>query len=363
MISGVSAYSSAYAPYYAASAARGTQQTRQPFSVPASALRNEAAQSTRPAQPEQPVGDPVADAIGFSRDYPQLLLNQAYAPPPTQPAQEVLGRVQGASAGMQSSTGGDRATPGLGQEMENQAQGATGIPGDPGLLAAEGEEEPGASEGSGEAEDADGAEGGEGGEKKANGEELSREEQVQLTELKNRDREVRAHEQAHQAVGGPYAGGASYEFQQGPDGQRYAVGGEVSIDVSPEREPEATIAKMQQVKAAAMAPAEPSGQDRAVAAAATATEVQARGELSESTAAQAAGESGEAGDGQGGEGGEATGSENGGEGVEASSNPFVEKYQRQQRQGAVNPYAGAASNFGAGVFNLPDASRAIDIVA
>ena len=53
----------------------------------------------------------------------------------------------------------------------------------------------------------------------------------------------------------------------GPDGNRYAIGGEVSIDVAPvDGDPEATIAKMEIVKAAALAPAEPSAQDRKVAA-------------------------------------------------------------------------------------------------
>lgn len=36
----------------------------------------------------------------------------------------------------------------------------------------------------------------------------------QLTELKARDREVRAHEAAHQAVGGQYAGAISYVYQR-----------------------------------------------------------------------------------------------------------------------------------------------------
>jgi hypothetical protein len=55
-------------------------------------------------------------------------------------------------------------------------------------------------------------------------------EQLETTELARRDREVRAHEQAHAAVGGSYAGAPSYTYSRGPDGQRYAVGGEVSID-------------------------------------------------------------------------------------------------------------------------------------
>ena len=96
--------------------------------------------------------------------------------------------------------------------------------------------------------------------------ELSEEEQAQVKELRERDREVRAHEAAHAATGGQFAGSPSYEFQVGPDGKRYAIGGEVSIDTSAiDGDPQATIDKLRQVQAAALAPAEPSDQDRKVA--------------------------------------------------------------------------------------------------
>ncbi|MCG8443931.1 MAG: hypothetical protein MI723_19180 [Caulobacterales bacterium] len=114
----------------------------------------------------------------------------------------------------------------------------------------------------------------------AHTDELSEEEQAEVDALKARDQEVRAHEAAHAAAGGAYAGQPSYDYETGPDGQRYAVGGEVSIDVAPvEDDPEATIAKMETVVAAALAPAEPSGQDRAVAAQAQAQIAQAQAEL------------------------------------------------------------------------------------
>ena len=81
------------------------------------------------------------------------------------------------------------------------------------------------------------------------------------------DAEVRAHEAAHAAVGGQLAGSPSYTFERGPDGQQYAIGGEVQINLSEvPGDPSATIARMQQVKAAALAPAEPSGADRSIAA-------------------------------------------------------------------------------------------------
>ncbi|WP_306147864.1 MULTISPECIES: putative metalloprotease CJM1_0395 family protein [unclassified Roseibium] len=111
----------------------------------------------------------------------------------------------------------------------------------------------------------------------ADGDGLTEGEEKQVQELKQRDREVRAHEQAHARVGGAYASAPTYTFQQGPDGKRYAVGGEVQIDTSTERTPEATIRKMRVVISAALAPAEPSGQDLRVAQ-------QARSQLSEAQA-------------------------------------------------------------------------------
>ena len=95
---------------------------------------------------------------------------------------------------------------------------------------------------------------------------LSDEARQEIAQLKARDLEVRTHEQAHKSVGGPYAGSISYEYVTGPDRRQYAVGGEVPIDASPiEGDPEAPIRKMEIVYAAALAPAEPSPQDRSVA--------------------------------------------------------------------------------------------------
>ena len=112
--------------------------------------------------------------------------------------------------------------------------------------------------------------------------ELTEEEKQEVRELKQRDREVRNHEQAHLAAAGPYAnGGAQFEYTRGPDGRQYATGGEVSIDVSPARTPETTIRKMRIVRRAALAPAEPSPQDRRVAAQASQNENRARVELAQ----------------------------------------------------------------------------------
>lgn len=109
---------------------------------------------------------------------------------------------------------------------------------------------------------------------------LTRKEQALLVELKTRDKEVRQHERAHIAAGGSCVkGGASYTYRTGPDGKRYVVGGEVSIDTSPESKPSETIRKMQTVRRAALAPADPSAQDRAVAAQAAMASAEAQMEL------------------------------------------------------------------------------------
>lgn len=105
-------------------------------------------------------------------------------------------------------------------------------------------------------------------------------EQEEIRELAIRDREVRNHERAHAAVGGQYAGAPSYQYKKGPDGVNYAVSGEVSINAGTvNNDPQATIAKAQQIRNAALAPADPSPQDRRVAANATQMELQAREEL------------------------------------------------------------------------------------
>lgn len=113
-------------------------------------------------------------------------------------------------------------------------------------------------------------------------------EQKQINELAAVDREVHAHEQAHAAVGGQYAGTPTYTFVRGPDGVSYAVGGEVSVNTGPiPNDPEATIRKAQQIRQAASAPADPSPQDRRVAAEASRLESEARTQLREQEALKA----------------------------------------------------------------------------
>lgn len=119
---------------------------------------------------------------------------------------------------------------------------------------------------------------------------LTEEEQAYVEELKAIDREVRAHEAAHAAKGGGYAGRPTYEYVTGPDGVRYAVSGRVQIDTGViAGDPEATIRKLETVRRAALAPAKPSGQDRAVAAQAEAAIREAQAELNEKRTEEAQG--------------------------------------------------------------------------
>lgn len=109
---------------------------------------------------------------------------------------------------------------------------------------------------------------------------LSADEKQQIVELELRDQEVQVHEAAHAAVGGQYAGAPSLDYETGPDGKRYAVSGEVNIDMSKiSGDPAATMQKADVIRAAALAPAQPSSQDRNVAARAAQMKAEAQAEL------------------------------------------------------------------------------------
>lgn len=114
------------------------------------------------------------------------------------------------------------------------------------------------------------------------GEPLTEEQTRTVEELEKRDAEVKTHEQAHVAAAGSlFRGGPTYQYQTGPDGKQYAVGGRVQIDTSKADTPEETVTKAQQIRRAALAPQEPSSTDRAVAAKATRMEAEARAEIAE----------------------------------------------------------------------------------
>ena len=98
----------------------------------------------------------------------------------------------------------------------------------------------------------------------------------QISKLKQIDTHVKNHEAAHKSVGGSFAGSPSYKYVIGPDGKKYAVAGEVPIIIKKGKTPEETIENMEIVKAAALAPSDPSSQDLKVVAKAEAIENKAR---------------------------------------------------------------------------------------
>jgi hypothetical protein len=114
------------------------------------------------------------------------------------------------------------------------------------------------------------------------GNQLTPEQRAVVAKLAARDRDVRAHEQAHMAAAGTMADGSiQYIYQLGPDGKLYAVGGKVDITVTPGATPEESLAKARQLRMAADAPSDPSGQDMSVAAQASEMEAKALQEISQ----------------------------------------------------------------------------------
>ena len=98
-----------------------------------------------------------------------------------------------------------------------------------------------------------------------------------IRQLRVRDREVRAHEAAHAAAGADLTGAPSFTYQQGPDGNSYAIGGEVAINTSRiQGDAAATLARAEKVRRAALAPVTPSAQDMHIATMASRMAVEAR---------------------------------------------------------------------------------------
>lgn len=110
---------------------------------------------------------------------------------------------------------------------------------------------------------------------------LTPQELKKIEQLKTRDTEVRAHERAHLNAAGTVAiSGANFTFVTGSDGKRYAVGGEVSIDISAVADdPSATLKKADIIRRAALAPITPSAKDRQIAARAVTMASDARIEI------------------------------------------------------------------------------------
>lgn len=101
----------------------------------------------------------------------------------------------------------------------------------------------------------------------------------EIEQLKQIEEEVIIHENAHKAAGAGVTGAVTYSHTTGPDDQRYINGGEVSIQMpSGGGEPDETIALLEKVRQAALAPSQPSPQDLRVAASASAQINQVRAE-------------------------------------------------------------------------------------
>jgi hypothetical protein len=107
------------------------------------------------------------------------------------------------------------------------------------------------------------------------GKQLTPQELAEVARLAARDRDVRAHEAQHLAAAGSMANGVEYTYEMGPDGKMYAVGGKVNITIPAGQSPEQALATARQLRAAANAPSDPSGQDMVVAAQASQMEADA----------------------------------------------------------------------------------------
>jgi len=184
--------------------------------------------------------------------------------------QDIVSISDSGSGAADGTSGGPAILPTLPQSQAQQGQ----IPSSP---FRGGQSGTAGSDGSSSANDPSAAEGGTGkasdtakpGDQTGpDGKKLSEDQKAEIQKLQQTDREVRQHEAAHASAGGGLAGAPSFEYETGPDGRQYAIGGEVPIKVpSVSRgNPQGTISQLEQVVRAALAPADPSGQDRAVAA-------------------------------------------------------------------------------------------------
>lgn len=114
---------------------------------------------------------------------------------------------------------------------------------------------------------------------------MSDEKLSTIQERREIDKAVTKHEEDHHRVAGGLArSNCVYETETGEDGQQYRRAGHVMIDMTEEKDPKKTVAKMKQVRDAALAPegnvlAPLSEQDKKVANKATEKEKQAEDRL------------------------------------------------------------------------------------
>jgi len=89
-----------------------------------------------------------------------------------------------------------------------------------------------------------------------------------LDKFKQKDADVKAHEQAHASKAQTTAP-ISYNYQVGPDGKLYATGGHVRLDTSIPKDEKAASFKLDQLRNAASSPNELSSADAQIARTAT----------------------------------------------------------------------------------------------
>jgi hypothetical protein len=100
-----------------------------------------------------------------------------------------------------------------------------------------------------------------------------------LRELERRDNQVRTRDMAFIAAAGGAAGSYTIEYETGPDGRRYMVGAEVTLDTTEGATPEQTLAKARALRAATMSASRDSAQDAMAATKAMRMEAEARAEI------------------------------------------------------------------------------------
>ena len=86
-------------------------------------------------------------------------------------------------------------------------------------------------------------------------------EKADVSQLQARDSAVKQEEKAHAAAAGPYGSAPQYEYQIGPDGKAYAIGGHVDVAASLSGSPEDKERALATLQNAALAPNAPSGAD------------------------------------------------------------------------------------------------------
>lgn len=85
-----------------------------------------------------------------------------------------------------------------------------------------------------------------------------------LQKFKSTDERIRSHEQDH-AASGLTRGAIQYNYQMGPDGKMYAVGGSVRLDTSVPNDPKEAQFKLDKIKDAASGATQMSGADAQIA--------------------------------------------------------------------------------------------------